>query len=300
MQQLNWDDLRIFLAVARGGGLLPAARKLGVDHATVSRRLSALEGVLGERLALRTPRGVSLTPAGLAMLDHVEGMEAQAMLGVETLGATSRAAGIVRVATPEAFGNLLVAPAVGALLTRHPGLQVELVPQASVVNLSRREADLAITLARPAQGRLRAQKLADYGLGLFASREHLAQHGPVASLDDLRGRPFVWYVDDLLEVPELRFIDELASRSEIAFRSSSIAAQQAAIASGFGVGVLHVFAARQDDRLVRLLPEAVSITRSYWLVSHADQRDLPRIRVVSEFLTELVRGHRAQLQDAAP
>ncbi len=287
---LNWDDFRIFLAVHRAGGLVGAARRLGVDHTTVARRLSALEARLGAQLVDRSPRGARLTEAGRALLGHAERIEAEALAAGAEVGAIrAEVAGSVRLATPEAFGTWLVAPHVGRLRRAHPALQIELVPEARRVSLTKREADLAVTLARPPQGRLVARKLADYRLGLYAARSYLDAEGPVADLRDLPSRPLVWYIDELIDVPELRFFDEVAAGAQTVFRSSSIAAQQAAVASGLGFGLLHAFAADTDPRLVRVLPEVVNVERSYWLVMHPEERALPRIRVVVEFLQAIAR-----------
>lgn len=296
---MNWDDLRIFVAVARAGGMVGAGGRLGLDHTTVARRVRSLETALGAELVHRSPRGARLTEAGTRLLEYAERIEAEALAAGETVGAAAqRVAGVVRLATPEAFGTWLVAPQAKALHALHPELELELVPTAGPVNLTKREADIAVTLARPAQGRLFAQKLADYRLGLFASRDYLAAAGPIADLKDLRAHPLVWYIDELIDLPELRFLDQVGADARPVFRSTSIAAQQAAVASGLGLGVLHLFAAAQDPRLVQVLPEAVSIQRSYWLVLHADQRRLPRIRAVADFLQGLVRGAGQRLMKA--
>lgn len=287
---LNWDDFRIFLSVHRAGGLVGAARRLGVDHTTVARRLSALEASLGAQLVDRSPRGARLTEAGRALLEHAERIEGEALAAGAEVGAIrAEVAGAVRLATPEAFGTWLVAPNVRRLREAHPALQIELVPEARRVSLTKREADLAVTLARPPQGRLVARKLADYRLGLYAARSYLEAEGQVDDLRDLPGRPLVWYIDELIDVPELRFFDEVAAGAKTVFRSSSIAAQQAAVASGLGFGLLHAFAADPDPRLVRVLQDRVDVERSYWLVMHPEERALPRIRVVVEFLQAVVR-----------
>lgn len=291
MPALNWDDFRIFLAVQRAGGLLGAARRLGVDHTTIARRLSALESALGAQLVERSPKGARLTPAGVALLDRTERIEAEAVAAGAEVGAIrADISGSVRLATPEAFGVWLVAPNVWRLREAHPALQIELVPESRRVSLSKREADLAVTLARPPQGRLVARKLGDYRLGLYASRRYLDRHGSVSTLRELPARPLVWYIDELIDVPELRFFDEVAAGAQTVFRSSSIAAQQAAVTAGLGFGLLHVFAARQDPQLVRVLPSAVDVERSYWLVMHPEQKTLPRIRVVTGFLEAVVRN----------
>jgi len=200
-------------------------------------------------------------------------------------------AGSVRLATPEAFGTYLVAPNVHLLHKRHPTIELELAPESRSVSLSRREADIAIGLNRPPRGRVVARRLVDYRLGLFATADYLTRHRPINTLNAVKAHPLVWYIDELIDIPELRYFDQIVSDAPTVFRSSSIAAQQAAVANGLGIGVLHVFAAEQDSRLRRVMPE-VEVTRSYWLLMHADQQRLPRIRAVIDFLDEVVRINR--------
>ncbi|PZR31793.1 LysR family transcriptional regulator [Caulobacter segnis] len=296
MQTLNWNDLRFFLAVARGGGLMAAARRLEVDQTTVARRLAALEAAIGARLIDRSSRGVTLTGQGMALVEHAERIEAETIAAAARLGVEGQPlSGVVRLATPEAFGAGLVAPAAKAFHDKYPGLQLELVPESRSVNLSRREADIAISLSRPTHGRLVARRLADYTLGLYASRAYLEAHGPLRSLADLPGRPLVWYIDEMIDVPELRYLDQVADGAPTMFRSNSIAAQQAAVASGLGFGVLHKFAASEDPRLVRVLPDALDLRRSYWLCVHADQARIPRVRAVMDFLSEIIAARQKDL-----
>lgn len=292
---LIWDDLRLFLAIARAGRMTVAARAVGLDQTTMARRLNALEASVGSALTERSPRGIRLTDAGAALVAFAERMEAEVSAAAQMLGGRDAAvSGTVRLATPEAFGTYLIAPNVPALSARHPALQLELSPQSRMVSLINREADMAITLNRPPKGRVVARRLIDYRVGLYASKAYLAQHGPIDGLEQAADHPFAWYIDDMLELPELRYLREIVVDARPVFRSSSIAAQQAAVAAGLGLGILHVFAAEADERLVRILPEKVEIIRSYWLVMHADQQKLPRIRAVVDFLDELVAENRVK------
>lgn len=292
---LIWDDLRLFLAIARAGRMTVAARAVGLDQTTMARRLNALEASVGSALTERSPRGIRLTDAGAALVAFAERMEAEVSAAAQMLGGRDAAvSGTVRLATPEAFGTYLIAPNVPALSARHPALQLELSPQSRMVSLINREADLAITLNRPPKGRVVARRLVDYRVGLYASKAYLADHGPIDGLEQAAEHPFAWYIDDMLELPELRYLREIVVDARPVFRSSSIAAQQAAVAAGLGLGILHVFAAEADERLVRILPEKVEIIRSYWLVMHADQQKLPRIRAVVDFLDELVAENRGK------
>jgi DNA-binding transcriptional LysR family regulator len=290
MQSLNWDDLRLFLSVARAGRLVSAAKRLALDHSTIARRISALETGLGVRLLDRSPRGVLLTDAGRALMAHAERMEAEA-IGASSLvrDADAQLSGTVRLATPEAFGAWFLAPRLSEFYARHPGIELELVPDTRQVSLSRREADLMVTLTRPRRGRLVTRKLSDYSLGLYASCNYMAENPGVECIDDLSTRPLIWYIDDLIDMPELRFLDSVVANARTVFRSSSITAQHNAIASGLGLGLLHKFVAGQDERLVSVLPEAIHIERTYWLAIHADNQRLPRVRAVADFVIGIVR-----------
>lgn len=294
MQRLNWDDLRLFLAVARSGRMSEAARRLGLDHSTIARRLAALEAAIGTRLVDRTPRGAVPTEAGHALMDHAERVEAEILSAGALLGgADARVSGVIRLATPEAFGTFIVAPQVRLLQERHPDLRLELVPESQMVRLANREADIAVMLDRPPSGPAVARKLVDYRVGLFASRDYLERYGPIDDAGSLSGHPFAWYIDEMIDIPELRFLREVSADARPIFRSTSIAAQQAAVAGGMGLGILHVFAAEQDARLVRVLAETVEVRRSYWLAMHQDQQRLPKVRAVLDFLDDIVRSARA-------
>ena len=292
MHKLNWDDLRIFLAVARSGRIITAARKLALDHTTVARRVSALEEGIGSQLIFRSPRGVKLTKAGETLLDYAERMETEALAVTDRLsGSNTEIVGTVRLATPEGFGSYLVASHIGKFVEQHPNISIELVPETRSFSLSKREADIAISLKCPTEGRVIAQKLSDYRVGLYASRDYLKRVDAINTVSDLQHHPFVWYIEDLIDLPELRFLDEIVSEARVVFRSSSITAQHNAIAAGLGLGILHRFAAMNDPRLVMLLPDVVAVSRTYWITLHADNQHVPRIRAVMSFLHQLAAEH---------
>lgn len=293
---LSSDDLRLFLAMMREGNMLAAARRTGVDHSTVARRLNAMEAMLDARLFDRSPRGVTPTPAAFALLGHAERIESELLAAAASVAGRDREVdGTVRLTTPEAFAAHLVAPHVAALRARHPRLMLELASESRSTSLSKREADIAVMLKPPPRGRLVARKLTDYRLGLYGARDYLEATGMPESRADLSQHPFVSYIEELAGFPEMIALDQILSGARIAFRASSSAAQHAAVAAGMGLGVLHVFAARDDSRLVRLLPDQVEIWRSYWLVMHADLQRLPRVRATVDFLDEAVRLRREVL-----
>lgn len=287
---LNSDDLRLFLAVMREGNMLAAARRAGVDHSTVARRITVMERTLGARLFDRSPRGVAPTPAAFALVPSAERIESEllAVMG-SVAGRDSEVEGTVRLATPEAFASYIVAPHVAALRALHPRLTLELASESRSSSLSRREADIAVMLKPPPKGRLVTRKMVDYRLGLYAARDYLDRLGAPATRADLGRHIFVSYIEELAGFPEMIALDQIFPSATIAFRSSSSAAQHAAVVAGMGLGVLHVFAAAHDDRLVRVLPQDVEVWRSYWLVMHADMQRLPRVRATVDFLDDIMR-----------
>lgn len=291
---LNSDQLIIFLAIIREGNTVGAARRLKLDHSTVSRRLSALEAELGTRLFDRSPRGLAPTPAASSLITHAERVESELILAAGSVGQRdTNISGTVRLATPEIFGTFLVAPNIAELRERYPELTLELAPETRSISLSKREADIAISVRQPPRGRLVARKLVDYRLGLYAAPSYLDRHPPIRSRADLDDHAFVSYVDELVDFPELLALNQARLGGKTVFRSSSSMAQQAAVASGIGIGMLHALAAEQDSRLTRLLPEEMEARRTYWLVLHADLQRVPRVRAVIEFLDGLVRRMQA-------
>lgn len=293
---LSWDDLRLFLAIARHGRFTAAGQSVGINHTTIARRLTALEEALGARLFDRTSRGVAITLAGSLLLEHAERAEREFEAAAAALAGREQAiSGEVRLATPEALGTYLIAPHVAEFHARYPDLLLELMPESRAVSLANREADIAITVDRPPRGRLVVRKLTDYRLGLYASADYLARHAPIRSLADAATHPFVTYIDQMIDMPGLRTLSEVTSEARPVFRSSSIVAQQKAVSSGVGLGLLHRFSAESEAGLVRILPGETDITRSYWLVLRPEHQKSSRIRAVIAFIDDLLARHRALL-----
>lgn len=290
---MNWDDARLFLAVARTGQILAASRRLGVNHATLSRRVSALEEALKTRLLIRRTNGCDLTAEGEAFLRAAERMETEMLAMQASIGRIDTAvAGTVRVGAPDGFGVSFLAPRLGRLTARHPELKIQLVPVPRSFSLSQREADIAITLERPEQGRLVSSKLTDYTLGLYASRDYLEENGTPETVEDLKAHRRVGYVEDLIFTASLNFTGEIMRSWDASFEISSATGQTEAVRSGAGVGILHDYIARQYLELVRVLPDN-TIRRAYWTTWHESARDLTRVRTVAEFVQELVRQEHA-------
>jgi DNA-binding transcriptional LysR family regulator len=285
---MNWDDVRIFLAVARAGQILGAGRRLELNHATVSRRVAALEDSLGAKLFRRLTTGSELTPAGERFLAVAERMEADMIAArSELTGGDEAISGTVRIGAPDGFGVAFLASRLGALTAQHRDLRIQLVPVPRSFSLSRREADIAITTERPSEGRLVAQKLVDYSLGLYASRDYAQANGLPATQAELQNHRLIGYVPDLVFSPSLAYAQEFSPDWDAAFSISSALGQVEAVRSGAGIGILHAFIARALPELM-LVQAAKPIRRAYWLVYHESVRPLLRIQVVAGFIIDAV------------
>jgi DNA-binding transcriptional LysR family regulator len=286
---MNWDDVRMFLAVARSGQILAASRRLGINHATLGRRVTALEEDLRTRLLIRRTNGCELTAEGEVFFRAAERMETEMLAAQASIGRIDTAiAGTVRIGAPDGFGVSFLASRLGRLTRRHPELKLQLVPVPRSFSLSQREADIAITIEQPEQGRLVSSKLTDYTLGLYASKVYLAEAGIPESVEALKDHARVGYVEDLIFSPSLNFTGEIMRNWDASFEISSAIGQTEAVRSGAGIGILHDYIARQYTELVRVLPE-VTIRRAYWTTYHESGRNLMRLKAVIEFLGELVR-----------
>jgi DNA-binding transcriptional LysR family regulator len=289
---MNWDDVRIFLAVARAGQILGAARRLELNHATVSRRVATLEQALNAKLFRRLTTGSELTPAGERFLEMAERMEADMISArAEIAGEDEEVSGAVRIGAPDGFGVAFLASRLGALTERHRELNIQLVPVPKSFSLSRREADIAITVERPSEGRLVAGKLVDYTLGLFASRAYAEAHGLPRTVAELAGHRLVGYVPDLVASPSLDYAAEISPEWNAGFSISSALGQAEAVRSGAGIGIVHTFIARALPDLVPV-DAAPPIRRAYWLVYHESMRPLRRIQTVAGFITRAVEQER--------
>lgn len=290
---MNWDDTRIFLSVARNGQILAAAQRLGLNHATVARRVSALEEALEAKLLERSTTGCTLTAEGERFFEYAEAMEAQMQEAQTTIGGTDvEVAGTVRIAAPDGFGVNFLAPRLGQLSQKYPGLTLQLVPLHRSFSLSKREADIAINVGRPSHGRLVTRKLVDYSLQLYATEAYLAQHGIPLEPSDLKDHRLIGYVEDMILTSSLNYTGEITKDWRSTLEFASALAQTEAVRAGGGIGVLHAFIANQDPNLKPLLPNC-RIERSYWLLTHESIRNLRRIKVVSDFIVAEVQEHRA-------
>lgn len=289
----NWDDLRFFIAVARSGQLTAAARQLGAEHTTVSRRITNLERDMNAKLFERRPQGYSLTEQGNKLLICAEEMESVAIAAQgEISGSDYALSGAVRIGSPEGFGTCFLAPSLARLSMIHQDLDIQLIARPRVFSLSKREADIAISLDRPREGRLHSRKLTDYTLSLFASKEYLANMPAPKNTEELKDHRIIGYIDDLIFTPELDYLPEISKPLQPKLASTSIVAQMVATKAGAGICVLPTFMAINEPNLVPILADKVQLTRAFWLIIHSDMRKLARIKTVSDFIAQETRSNR--------
>ena len=281
----DWNDLRFFLAAARSRTISLAGKRTGADHATVGRRIAALEAALGVQLFERNPRGYNLTQHGEALLGMAQIIEAEAVRIEETAaGQQQGLAGAVRISTPEGFGNFFLASRIGELAAAHPRLAVEMITIQQIVALSRREADVTVTMSLPSSGNFVHEHLTDYRLYVYASRAYLAAAAPIRSRDDLGGHPFIGYVDDLIFTRALNYLPEILPNLRARLQNSSLHAQMSAAVAGFGLCVLPAYVASTAPDLITVLPHEVSLCRSYWMVADAEMAETALVRLTQRFI----------------
>jgi DNA-binding transcriptional LysR family regulator len=282
----QWDDVRFFLAIARESSLSGAARALRVDHATVGRRLTSLERRLGAKLFNRTPEGFAITSAGEAILSQAEAMEGAA-LAVERLatGHDTSASGLVRVATLEMLAHRVVLPAVAKLLQSHPELQINMLVGLRILDIARRQADLAVRIARPTDPSLICRKLGEVGATAYASRSYLAARGRPRRGAGLSGHSVIDYI---VTPPSLGapFHGESLDGARVAMRTTSTFTSIKAAADGIGIVELACCLADEFPQIERVWPNERPSMRPVWLVTHQDLRRAAKIRLVSNAIAD--------------
>ncbi|MBS1301626.1 LysR family transcriptional regulator [Loktanella sp. SALINAS62] len=285
---MNWDDMRVFLAVARAESLSGAAPALRMDPATLGRRIARLEQGLGAALFVKSPQGYAVTDLGARMQDAAE--QAEIALGRALDMGQAPSAGLsgqIRIGAPDGCANYLLPQVCADIQADNPELEVQILSLPRVVNLSRREADMAITVSPPQAGRLTVQKITDYHL-------HLAQHRDLpdpADRDALRGRAMVGYIPDMIFDAALDYLGPLA-RDGVHLASNSVSVQLQMLRAGQGIGIVHDFALPFAPDLKRVLIDDVSLTRSFYLVRHDADRRSERL---SRFADLLLAGLKAEV-----
>ena len=285
---MEWDDLKHFLAVARFGSLSDAARTLKTSAATVGRRVATLESRLGARLFDRKQTGYTLTESGEAIRLRAEEVE-EAVLSVEraALGRDLRATGKVRVAATADIAMHVIAPHLAEFRRCFPGISLEVVASPDVVNLTRRDADIALRGVRPTQGGLVIRRAGSWDCGLYAAKTYAEAHDLKPGLSDLSKAEIITWTEETAHLRGGPWFAEHARGSAVAFASNSRRVQHAACKAGIGVAILPCALADREPDLVCLLPPERVLSVKLWLVVHRDLLRTARVRAVMDFLADL-------------
>ncbi|MEC9432567.1 MAG: LysR family transcriptional regulator [Pseudomonadota bacterium] len=279
--RVDWEDLRHFLALADAGGLSAAARRLGVDHSTVARRVAALEAALGVALLDRAPRAVALTAAGARIAELARPAEAAAQaVRRAAAGAPAGLVGPVRISAPPAYATAVLAPRLGGFVARHPGVALTLAGEVSAADLARRDADIALRMSRPSRPGLAARRVAPLDFALYAAPDHPTDPADWA---------FISWDDARAEIPQHAWLEAARDGRPVALRTNDASSQAAAAQAGLGAALLPVFLAARLPGLVRLPWDGPLPRRDLWLAVHEDLRAVPRIRAALDFLARLAR-----------
>ncbi|QSQ18762.1 LysR family transcriptional regulator [Pyxidicoccus parkwayensis] len=294
----DWSDLRVFLAIQRTGSLSAAARTLRVNQTTVGRRLAELEQALGARLFDRLPAGMVLTGAGEELLPHALGVEERALAVERAVSARDSApSGVVRLTCVESLGSRFLAPRLGELHSRHPGLRLEVLTGSHVLDLTRRESDLALRLGKPVEPGLASRKLGRMGFALYGTRALLGARPPV-HVEDARGIPLLAFDESLAHLPESRWLAKVMGEAVPVLRSNSTSVLFEAALAGLGLAVLPCWLA-EGSGLMRVGAAGEGVEREMWLAVHPDLRRVARIRAVADFLAGLIAREGPRLAGAS-
>ncbi|MCU1446523.1 LysR family transcriptional regulator [Cryobacterium sp.] len=299
----NPDDLLVLLAVARTGRFTTAAESLGLNHTTISRRITALETALAGRVLSRTAGGWELTDLGTRAVRAAENVEAALDLLSGPTEADRPLSGVVRLSATDGFSAFIAAPAVAALQRRHPLLRVEIVTVTRQALQHRSGLDVDVVVGRPQAHRAESFELGRYTLGMYASREYLERNGTPASVAELVTHPLVYFVDSMLQVDDLDAPRRRVPTMRGSLSSTNVFVQIEATRVGGGIGLLPCFMADRHDDLVRLLPEFAE-ELPYWMVLRPEAQRQPVIAAVVEALraqmvtvAEALRGNSRERSD---
>ena len=292
---MEWGDIRVFLQVARAGQMAGASRSLGLDHSTISRRISRLEEQTGVALFDRAGRRLSITEDGVRLLEAAEKLETIIIRDVMPLGeARQQINGRVRIGTSEGFGAHYLAQRLPAMTAPYPDPELVALPRS--YSLGMREVDLAITMDRPNSGDVRFKKLTSYTLGIYGAPAHFESRPRPSSLEDLSEQSWCGYIKDLLFTSELDFMTFESQVITPKYRTTSVTVQLEAVLSGSVIAILPCYMATQRGGLDRILPDQVSIERFYWISVHGDLADSPRVRALMQAVESQVHLDRRLFQ----
>lgn len=282
---MDWRAIQDVVTVAETGSLSAAARRLNVSQPTVGRRIEQLEEQLGTLLFNRTARGLVLTKVGEGILNHAQQME-EGALAIERIatGANQELQGNVRISLIEDLGIQWIPQKLNEFHKEFPQLAIEVNIDNRNVDLLRREADIAIRLARPEQQDLICRKVGMLNFGLYASQSYLDEHGTPEHRKDLKEHFHVGFDEEMAHSPRIKKLEALFNLGNIRHRSNSHMEMVEATRSGLGCTALCCFIGDAHPDLQRVLINEIDYAREIWLVTHAEINSSARIRAVFDFL----------------
>nr|CRL69173.1 LysR family transcriptional regulator [Mycolicibacterium malmesburyense] len=279
----------MLLAVGRSGRYNTAAEELGLNHTTISRRIAALEESVGGRVLARGAGGWELTDLGRDALAAAEVIEsAVRSLAVDAEGDRALE-GVVRISATDGFSAYIAAPAAARVQRNHPKVAVEIVAATRRATQQRSGLDVEVVVGEPKVHRARAIRLGDYCLGLYGSRDYLAEHGTPAAIADLDRYPLVYFIDSMLQVDDLDAATGFAPAMRESVTSTNVFVHVEATRAAAGLGLLPCFMADRHDDLVRVLGTEVSVRLTYWLVTRGETLRRPEVAAVVEAIRDRVR-----------
>ncbi|BBX00245.1 LysR family transcriptional regulator [Mycolicibacterium moriokaense] len=292
------DDLLVLLAVGRSGRYNIAAEELGLNHTTISRRIAALEQSIGGRVLSRVAGGWELTDLGREALSAAEAVEsAVRSLTVHTEGQPALE-GVVRISATDGFSAYIAAPAAAQVQKTHPKVAVEIVTATRRATQQRSGLDIEVVVGEPKVHRAKAIRLGDYCLGLYATRQYLAENGTPTNIADLARYPLVYFIDSMLQVDDLDSATDFAPPMRESVTSTNVFVHVEATRAAAGIGLLPCFMADRHDDLVRVLPDEVSVQLTYWLVARAETLRRPEVAAVVAAIEERMGDQREALLGA--
>jgi DNA-binding transcriptional LysR family regulator len=283
----GWDLYRTFLAVMDAGSLSGAARDLGLAQPTVGRHIEALEAALGgQPLFTRSPGGLRPTETAVALRPHAEAMAAAAEALIRTASGEAEAVrGVIRVTASEIVGVEVLPPILTGFHEAYPEVSIELALSNRQEDLLRRESDIAVRMARPAQGALTARRIGSVPLGLYAHSRYLAARGVPTRIDD-PNHSAIGFDRDLQMQRSLEERQLPLTREFFAFRSDGDLAQLAALRAGFGIGACQTGIARRDPDLMPVLEDVFRYDMEVWVAMHEDLKASRRMRLMFDWLAD--------------
>jgi DNA-binding transcriptional LysR family regulator len=287
MNNVDWELIRTFLAVAEQGSVTAAARVLEASQPTLSRHIRELERQTRLSLFERTPQGLTLTEQGEGLVDAAMHMgESADRFSRLASGLSAELDGDLRISANEIVGYFLLPPLLTAFRERHPGISFEVVITNRASSLSKREADVAMRMFRPTQLDLVVSRLPDLELGFFARRDYLERNGTPATLEELMAHPLIGFDEDPTFIETVAGMGVGLGRDTFPLRTDHMPLHIALMRAGAGIGVTHVGIAAGYPELVRILQQAPLPNLEFWCVCHSDLQLNPRVRALMSFVRE--------------